>query len=515
MSNRKQISNTRVLKNTIFLYIRMFILMAVSLFTSRVTLDVLGVEDYGIYNIVGGVVVLFSFLSTALNTATQRFLSVELGNNDIKRYNLVFNTSILIYALFALVIVILSETIGLWFLNNHMNFPSHRIDAVNWVFQLSIVTFILNIIRTPFNASIIANEKMSFYAYTGILEAVLKLVLVYLLYYTCDIDKLKLYSFLISLVSLILLVWYIIFCTKNISGCELSNKIDQTLFKRFFSFSGWSLLGSAAVIGTNQGVNILLNIFWGVTVNAGMGIANQLSQVINQFSANFQTAFIPQIVKNYSTNNIEYHNFVFRTSKLSFYLLFLICLPFLLYIDFILDLWLTEVPIYASKFCFWIIISMLFETISAPMYMVVQANGEIKKYQIIVSCILLFNVLLSYIFLSLGYDPIVVIIIRTIISALLLLFRIVYVSRLISFRINTYFKEVILPSLKVVILGLLIPLISKYYFHLENPNSLLIGLLEIAALVLITLALIFVFGLDKNEKNKIINIVVTKIKKRI
>lgn len=488
----------------------MFILMVVSLFTSRITLDILGVEDYGIYNIVGGVVVLFSFLSTALNSATQRFLSVELGKNDYKQYNLVFNTAIAIYVLFAIIVVVLAETIGLWFFNHCLNFPNNRVEIARWVFQFSIITFVVNILRTPFNASIIANEKMSFYAYTGIVEAVLKLGLVYLLYLSLEIDKLKLYSFLMLLVSFILLIWYVLFCVTNIKGCKFSNRFDKSLCKSFFSFSGWSLFGSTAVISANQGVNIVLNIFFGVTVNAGMGIANHLSQVIHQFSSSFQTAFAPQIVKNYSVGNADYNNFIFRTSRASFYLLYLICLPILLYIDFILDLWLTEVPLYASIFCFWIIISMLFETLSSPLYLTIQANGKIKKYQIIVSSIFFLNIIFSYIFLSLGFEPLVVVIIRVIIAILLLLFRVVYVSRTINFRLKDYFEKVVLSVLKVVVASLAIVLIANYYLNIGKSSNILIALLEISVLLLMNILLIYSIGLTKSEKTKIFRMIKNK-----
>lgn len=511
MVNSNSISNVKILKNTIFLYCRMFVIMAVSLFTSRVTLDVLGVEDYGIYDVVGGVVVLFSFFSSALNSATQRFLAVELGKNNLSQYNKVFNSCILIYVLLAVFIVVLAETIGLRFLNSTMNFPPERVGAANWVYQFSIITFVLNIIRTPFNASIIANEKMSFFAYTSIVEVCLKLGLVLLLYYSVDFDKLKLYALLISIVSLILLVWYWAFCTKKISGCAIHNNYDRTLTKRIFSFSGWSLMGSAAVVGTNQGVNILLNIFWGVAVNASMGIANQVSQVINHFTTNFQLAFTPQITKAFAPGSTEYHNLVFRTSRLSFFLLFLIALPIFFNIDFILDLWLKDVPDYASDFCFWILISMLLEALSAPLYLVVQAQGRIRNYQIIVSLLFCLNVVLSYVFLSLDYQPIVVVVIRVIVSLLLLLFRVVYVSNKIEYKLTDYMSNVIKPIVRVVSLSLVVPIICIYLGVFEDI-SVFEGIYNIVMLVLLTFLIIYIVGLKRNERTKLSNMVVNKVK---
>lgn len=511
MNSNNNINNTQIFKNTVFLYLRMFVLMAVSLFTSRITLDVLGVEDYGIYDVVGGVVVLFSFLSSALNTATQRFLSVELGKNNQVQYNKVYNSCIIIYILLAVIVVILAESIGLWFVSCKMNFPENRTEAAIFVYQFSVLTFVLNIIRTPFNASIIANEKMSFFAYTSIVEASLKLGLVLLLYYSIGFDKLKLYALLITVVSLILLVWYALFCVKRIEGCRIQRNYDKTLTRSIFSFSGWSLLGSAAVIGTNQGVNILLNIFWGVTVNAGMGIANQVSQVVNQFTTNFQLAFAPQITKSFSRGNVNYLNLIYRVSKLSFFLLYLISLPFLIYNDFFLGLWLKDVPDYAAQFSFWIIISMLLETLSAPLYLVVQAEGRIRNYQIIVSLLFFLNIILSYLFLSLGYQPIIVVIIRVIIAVLLLTFRIAYVSSIIGYRIVDYLVNVMIPIIKVLSISLSFTLLCKYLIFPQN-TSVFIRFCNIAIILLMVFILSFCLGLKKDERKKIFKIFVDKVK---
>lgn len=511
MNNSNSINNTRIFKNTIFLYLRMFIIMAVSLFTSRVTLDVLGVEDYGIYNVVGGVVVLLSFLNSALNSATQRFLSVELGNNNLVRYNKVFNSCIIIYILLAIIITILAETIGMWFISNKMNIPEERIEASIWVYQFSILTFVLNIIRTPFNASIIANEKMSFFTYTSIVETFLKLGLVLLLYFSIGFDKLKFYAILTTLVSFVLFIWYATFCIKKITGCGIQKNYDRTFAKSIFSFSGWSLFGSVAVISTNQGINILLNIFWGVAVNAGMGIANQVSQVINQFVTNFQLAFTPQITKTFSPGNINYLNFIYRVSRLSFFLLFLISLPFLFNIEFILNLWLNNVPQYATQFSFWIIISMLLETLSAPLYLAMQADGNIRNYQLIVSLLLFLNIILSFVFLSLGYQPVVVVIIRTIVAMLLLIFRIVYVSNKIKYKITNYLINVIVPIIKVVFVSLLFSILYNYLSSSED-TTVIMRFLNIVMIVVITSITSFLGGMKKDERLRIIEIISNKIK---
>lgn len=446
MATESHINNKRIFKNTLFLYIRMFIIMLVGLFTSRVTLSVLGVDDYGIYNVVGGIVVLFSFLSAALNSATQRFLSVELGKGNINGYKSVFNSSIKIYLIISLIIVVAAETIGLWFLNYKMSFPEGRLVAANWVYQFSILSFIINMLKTPFNASIIANEHMSFYTYTSIVETILKLLVVYLLYIG-SFDKLILYSFLITTVIVIIFLWYIFYCLKHFEGCKFSRYYDKNLYKQIFSFSGWSLLGSLAVVGTNQGINILLNIFNGVAVNASMGIGNQVASMVNQFTTNFQVAFNPQLTKGYANKNHEYMELVYRASRISFFLLFLISMPFFIKAEFILDLWLEEVPAYTSVFCKFILLSMLVETLSAPLYMVVQASGNIKKYQMMVSLLLSLNFILSYVFLSLRISPTIVVIIRCVVSFALLSYRVTFVTKLLEIPFTAYFKNVIIRVL--------------------------------------------------------------------
>lgn len=305
MSDINISNNKRIAKNTMMLYIRMLLSMIVSLYTSRVVLNILGVEDYGIYNVVGGVVVLFSFLNNAMASATQRFLNFELGRGDVLEVKRIFSISMTSYICIALLVLFLSETVGLWFFNTQLNIPSSRIDAASWVYQMSIFTFCFSILRIPYNASVIAYERMSFFAYISIIEVLMKLLIVYLLVLG-SIDKLILYAILIFVVTVLVNAIYQFYCKHMFEICTYSFFWDKILFKKIIGFSGWSLFGSLANMSAQQGVNFLLNIFYGVTVNAAVGIANQVSSAIYAFISNFQTAFNPQLIKSYASGEKEY-----------------------------------------------------------------------------------------------------------------------------------------------------------------------------------------------------------------
>ena len=298
-------NNKRIAKNTFYLYIRMIVIMLVQLYTSRVILQTLGVEDYGIYNIVAATVVSLSFITGPLSAATQRFLNFELGKKNNQRIKDIFSTSLLVYVLLSIIIIAIAETLGLWFLNSKMEIPTNRLHAANWVFQCSILTFVINILNIPFNSAIIAYEKMSFFAYVSIFEAIARLGSVFVLLFYRG-DKLILYSILIVCVTLSVTTIYKIYCNKHLQDIKINFIKDKCLLKQLLSFSGWSLFGSIASMSADQGLNLLLNLFWGVTVNAAMGISAQVSAAINQFVTNFQTAFRPQLIKSYAEKNMAY-----------------------------------------------------------------------------------------------------------------------------------------------------------------------------------------------------------------
>ena len=489
-------NNKRIAKNTAMLYIRMLLIMAVTLYTSRVVLEVLGVEDFGIYNIVGGVVVLFSFINNAMATATQRFLNFELGRNDIKEVGRVFSMSMTAHISIALLVLFLAETIGLWFLLTQMNIPNGRMNAAVWCYQFSILTTCVQIIRVPYNACIIAYERMSFYAYISILEVILKLLIVFLLSIG-GFDKLILYSILMFLVTVAICYAYKIVCNRNFNISRYSFFWDKTLYKKLMSFSGWSLFGSAANVGAQQGLNILLNIFCGVTVNAAMGIANQVGSAVYSFVSNFQTAFNPQIVKSYAAGEKDYFvELVFKGSKYSYFLLFIIALPVYVCCKECLGIWLINVPEHAVSFCKLMILFLLLDAIQGPLWMSVQATGKIRNYQLLMSLMILMNLPLSYLFLKMGYIPEIVLIVKIVVNLVIYAVRIVYLFFLYSFPGIKYLKEVIARVLLVTLV--VYPLTNAFYQQGEKDFSQVI--LVVLLSLILNIAMITIIGLNKKER---------------
>lgn len=499
--------NKRIAKNALFLYFRMFLTMGVGLYTSRVVLNVLGVVDFGIYNVVGGIIIMFSFLNNALTGATQRFLTFELGKNNISGFKNVFSLSISSHVIISLIIILLSETIGVWFLNQKMNISDEKINAANCVFQLSILAFIINIIRTPYNAAIIAHERMSFYAGVSVIEVFLKLVIVSLLNFI-NYDKLILYSFLTAAIGIVISFIYYYYCRVNFKECRYNYHWNKKLFIKLTSFSIWSMFGNLSIILTTHGVNILMNIFFGVVVNSAMGIANQVSSLVYQFVGNFQIAFNPQITKYYANN--EFDNLfllVFRTSKLSFFLLFLITMPLLLDTDTLLIIWLKIPPENSIQFTRLMILSLLIETISGPLWMIVQSTGKIKKYQLIISSILSLNIIISYIFFYLGYNVIFSLYIKIIVSILLLIARLFLLFKMINFPSVKFFYEVLVPLITVTVISVPLPFFISYF------TDGITGLFYISLSSIISCILsIYFVGINKNEKKYLKNIILKRLK---
>ncbi len=496
-------NNKRIAKNTAMLYFRMLFTMAVSLYTSRIVLNTLGVEDFGIYNVVGGVVVLFSFLNSSLTQATQRFLTFELGKKDMVGFNNIFNLSLLLYLAISIAIIILAETLGLWLLNTQLNIQSERIIAANWAYQFTIVTFVLNMMRTPYNAAIIAFEKMSFYAYISIIEVILKLLIVYILVFL-SIDKLILYSILLSVVSFIILIIFIFYIIHKFNYCRLHFFWDVTIFKKMASFSGWTLFGSLSVMSATQGVNMLLNIFFGVVVNAAVGISNQVAGAVQNFVTNFQLAFNPQITKSYASDNREYlMSLIFNTSKYSLFLISILVIPLLIKTEAILKLWLGIVPDYAVIFSQLTLISLVIESISGPLWMTVQATGKIKKYQIYISGIKFIEIIGALIFFKLGFNPTIPFIIRCILSFILLFLRLFLLKDLIKFPIRIFIQNVVIKNFVVCGSASIISYyICNNFYSTFNLNNI-VG--TTITSIIITIVLIYIFGLNKSERRFIIN----------
>ena len=501
-SNNKQIA-----KNTAFLYIRMFVMMTTSLFTSRVVLDALGAADYGIYNVVGGVVVLFSFLNNALLAATQRYLNFNIGQNNLKQTNIVFCMSMNTYFILSLVVLLLGETIGLWFLSTQLNIASERMYAAQWVYQFSLIQFVANLLRIPYNASIIAYERMNFYAYVSLIEVIVKLAVVYLLYIT-TFDKLIAYSFLYTIIPIIIAYVYKVYCNHYLETTHYHCFWDKKTFKELFGFSGWSLFGSLANLSAQQGLNILINIFYGVTVNAAAGIANQVSANVYGFISNFQTAFQPQIVKSYAANEINrFFKLIFQTSKFSYFMVIILVIPILFTINELLDIWLKDVPEYTAGFCRLILIMMVVEAVSAPLWMSVHATGKIRNYQMLMAVLMFLNLPVAYFFLKFGYSPYSVWYVRIAVNIIVLISRCVYIKYNIGFPLSQYVRQVIMPILKVTIMALPIPMLIYKFSSILGINFILIGLISFV----VTLITTYFLGLDKQEKDLINNFIRRKI----
>lgn len=504
------INNKRIAKNTLLLYIRMFIMLIVGLYTSRVVLNILGVTDYGIYNIIGGVVVLFSFLNNALISATQRFLNFYLGKDDLHAVQKVFCMSMNSYIILSAIFLFLAESIGLWFVETQLNIPEERMQAALWVYQFTIITFIVNLIKIPYNASIIAYEQMDFYAYVSLIEVILKLLVVYLLYIT-TLDKLILYSLFYTLVPILMVVIYKLYCNKKFMTTKYIWIWDKTIFRNLFSFSGWSLFGSAANMTAQQGLNILINMFFGVTANAAVGIANQVSSHVFQFISNFQIAFQPQIVKTYAANQIsDFHKLIFRSAKFSYFMMFILSLPIWLTTNNLLHFWLGKVPEYTAIFCQLILGFLIIESITAPLWMSVQATGKIKRYQIWMAICIFLNFPITYITFKLGFPVYAAWIVRIIVNLFTFVVRCFYMKKYLNFPIYQFVKAVIYPIILVSITSIPIPLCTTYYLG----NSFVGFCIIVLTSIIICSFAIFKLGLEKEEKEIVKSIIYKKFIKQ-
>jgi|SRR5690554_3225715 len=478
------------------LYIRMLLTMAVTLYTSRIVLNTLGVEDYGIYSVVGGFVTMFGFLNSAMASATQRFLSFEIGRKDVIQLRNVFSMSVNIHFIIALVILLLAETIGLWFVNTQLTIPPERMVAAQWVYQFSILASMVNIISVPYNAIIIAHERMNVFAGVSIAEVGLKLLIVFMLQWF-GFDKLKLYAVLMFAVSLIIRLIYGAYCNKKFKESKFRYYWNKPLFKILMSYAGWNLWGNVAGVVMGQGVNVLLNIFFGPGVNAARGIAFQVRGAVQQFVSNFQMAINPQIIKSYASDNLKYmHQLIFQGAKYSFFLLFIMSLPIFLETEIILRLWLKTVPTYTVIFTRLIIVHILIDCFSGTLMTAAQATGRIKLYQSVIGGLLILNLPISYMFLKLGYAPQITLYVSICISGIALFGRLYILKKLVKLKVISFFKSVILRSVSVGLVAITLPLV----IYLNNDPSLArFFILGISSLISAFCAIYFV-GLDKNEK---------------
>ncbi len=496
MSTQTSDNNKRIAKNTLLLYFRMLFMMAVSLFTSRVVLNTLGVEDYGIYNVVGGIVAMFGFINGSMSSATQRYITFALGKGDKQRLSTVFSTTLQIHTLIAAIIVLLGETIGVWFLYNKMQIPPDRLDAAFWVLQCSIVSAVIMIVSVPYNADIVAHEKMSAFAYISIIEAVLKLVIVYMLL-VFSIDKLVLYAFLILAVQLLIRFCYSIYCNRHFEETKYRHVWDKTLFKEMTGFAGWSMFGNLSAVFFGQGLNMLLNVFFGPVVNAARGVAVQVQNAIQQFVGNFQMALNPQITKNYAKGEMqEMHKLMFRSARFSFFLLFLLSLPVLFETNFILTIWLKTVPENTIVFLRIMICTSLIYTLANPLIVANQATGQVRKYQAICGSILLMILPVSYVCLRLGLPAYSVFIVHFMMESLTQMVRMYLLRPLIGIRVRDYFRYIYSPVLLVIAVSVILPAIV--YFNMEDTviRFFVVGILCVLSVSIAA----YTLGLSSNER---------------
>ena len=495
-------NSTRIAKNTIFLYLRSFFVLLISLYTSRVILEILGVEDFGIYNVVGGIIGLLSFLNSSMASTYQRYFNFEMGRKNKTALTNLFKSSITVQLIYAIIIVILAETIGLWFLYTQMVIPTDRITAAEWVYQASILSFVLTVFQAPFTALIISNEKMNVFAIVSMLDAILKLVIVFLLPYT-NSDKLIAYAILLALITLLDLLIYIVICKKQFSSCKITLNWNKENLKSLINFGGWGMIGSLAYTLKSQGINIILNMFFGPIVNAARGIAYQILYAVEMFATNFQTSFKPQLTKSYAEGNIDYmYKLYYSATKISFYMLWCISLPIIIETPMILGLWLgNNVPEYTVVFTRLILLTALVSAYANPTSAIAYATGNIKRFISWVSGLNLLIVPIGYLFLKLGYSPESTMIISLIMTIMVQVVRLFVLKKLLYFSILDYIKRVCIPTFIVFILSPIIPYFIKQIISDSLIGSLLLCIISAISVVILT----WVIGLNKEEKSIILS----------
>ena len=496
MSQAAVSNNRRIAKNTLLLYFRMFITTLVGLYTSRVVLNTLGVSDYGIYNVVGGIVLMASFLNSAMVAASQRFLSYELGKSDEDRLSRVFCTSVNIHAAICVIVIVAAETLGLWFINTKLNIPEGRMAAANWVYQASIVSFVINVLSVPYNSAIVAHEKMSAFAYISILDVTLKLLIVYLLR-ILPFDKLIVYSLLMVCVVTFIRMCYSVYCRRHFQECRYRFMADIPLFKEMFSFAGWSIVGNMGFTLKDQLSNILLNLFFGPAVNAARGIGMQVTTHVNAFAHSFTMALNPQITKQYAAGNTEAsRKLVYAGSRYTFYLMTLIAIPVIINIDAILKLWLDTVPDYTGQFVIFSILTSLIYAMSECVTKAIQATGRIKWFQIGISVIMLSELPIAWILLKAGYPPYAVMWPALLTYTIAVFFRFWLIHRYVNgYNLLEYLSRVVLRCLVVFVVSwTLCQLLCRF------ENNLAGLIFSVLSCVVITMAVIVFLGMYGSER---------------
>lgn len=499
MSIKLKQNNQTIAKNTLFLYLRLAIVMAVNLYSTRVVLEVLGVSDYGTYNIVCGFVSMFGVLNTSMSNGIQRFYNYELGKGGESALLRVFNTSIIIQIVLAFIIVVILETVGLWYLNYQMEIPSDRMVAANYIYQFSVISMAFVILQVPYGAAILAHEKMDFYAIVCILDVFIKLIVVIIIPYIPN-DSLIMYGLLLSLVAVLNFICNYAYCKHKFTYLKFQNYFDKPLFKTMFTFSGWNLFGTFAYMMKGQGVNVLLNAFWGTIVNAANGIATQISSVIQSFALNLTLAFKPQLTQSYAQGDYQRtESLMFSMSKLSFTLVSIIAIPIMVDLDFILSLWLGEnVPDHTILFTRLVIITMLVSVLNTPITQVIHATGKMRRYQLTTSIIICSTLPISWIFLKLGFAPESVFYVGIVVTIINQVACVGVLKTVFNYDICKYMQEVALFCCLILIA----PLFGAYCIYSNFSVSIIqFIMMFIVCTILICMSALLLF--NKEEKQMI------------
>lgn len=505
--------NKKIAKNTLLLYARMILLMLVSLYTSRVILNGLGVADYGIYNVVGGVVTMFSMLSGSLTAAISRFLTFELGTGNKEKLKSIFSASVTIQIALSFIVLVLAETVGLWFMNEKLIISDDRLCAANWCYQFSIITFVINLISVPYNSAIIAHERMSAFAYISILEAVGKLLIALGIVFS-PIDSLIFYGLMVAVLAIIIRIIYGWYCKKNFNECKYYFVWDKKLLSQMFAFAGWNFIGSSATILRDQGGNIILNLFFGPTVNAARAIAVKVNSVLTGFVNNFMTALNPQITKSYASGDIDNMMILLiQGARLSFYMLLLLSLPVLLNTNYLLVAWLKLIPEHTVSFVQLTLILAMHECLAYPLTTAMLATGKIKKYQIVAGGLNLMNLPIAYICLCLGMIPESIVIVAIVFSVLVQIVRLGLLKSMIKLNVTEFILKVYGNITIVTVVATFIP----YFINKEMEEGFIrFSLISVLALIT-TLASEFFVGCNKEERKlvngKIVSIIQNKLHK--
>lgn len=502
--------NKTIAKNTLLLYFRMLFLMCISLYTSRIILEALGISDYGIYNVVGGFVSMFALISSSLTSACSRFLNYEMGKGETGHLSEVFSTSLTVHIILAIIIALLCESLGIWYLNNKMVIPIERLVAANWVFQISVLNFCINLITVPFTGAIIAHERMAAFAYVSIFEGVARLAICFLVMFL-HTDHLITYAFLYMLVQVCVMTTYRIYCRYNFEECTYKFIIDKPLIKQMFSYSGWHIIGNSSGILNKQGVDLVLNYFCGTVLNAAKGISNQIMGAVASFSNNFMIALNPQITKSYAQGDMHYMiSLVLNGARFSYLLLLFLSLPIILNANFIIHIWLKNVPEYTVPLAQLSLIVAMIASLSNSLVTAQNATGEVRNYQIIVGGLQLLNLPLCYIVLKVGLSPLSIMLVAILVEVLSLIARLIIIPHYIKeFSPYQYFKKVLLKVLGVSVTAPLIPWVLSCVLD-ESFCSFII---ESCACCISTLLFILILGCTASEREMLSEKLISLIKK--